>query len=164
MTSGTILWAVTCVAAAMLVIAGVPKATGRASVPMLPPILHRPLGTAEVLVGTWALVAPTTTSALAVGLAYTLLALSLLVAILRREPDCGCFGVEPVPPEWGHLGINVVLTAAALAAAASSWARPAAPTWIITAGLAFVSAAMLAEVLSTGAELRRLRDSLEANR
>ena len=164
MSDGTVIWAFTSLAAGLLVVAGIPKLAGRAAVPLLPKALHRSVGAIEVLVGAWALLIPGTLSAGAVAVGYVLLTAVLLIAILRREPDCGCFGVEPVRPEWGHLGINVALAAAAVAAAASSWSRPGLATWALLVFLSMVGAAMLAELLSTGAEVRRLRTSLEANR
>lgn len=164
MADGNVVWALTCLAAGMLVIAGLPKLAGRASVPLLPTIAHRPLGALEMLVGGWALLVPSPASAAAVSVTYALLSVTLAVAIARREPDCGCFGVEPVRPAWGHFVVNVVLMVASAAAIVSSWHRPATGAWLLTVGVSLVGAAMLAELLSTGAEVRRLRTSLEAKR
>jgi hypothetical protein len=48
--------------------------------------------------------------ALAVSLAYLLLAAFVLAALMRHVPlqSCGCFGKEDTPPTTGHLVVNVV--------------------------------------------------------
>lgn len=150
--------------AALLVVAGVPKLTGRTTVPWLPEFLSRPAGLIEVLAGAWALLAPSALSARAVSLSYGILAVALVVAIARREPDCGCFGVTPVTPQWDHLVVNLVLCASAAVAATQMAVPPGGLGSPIPIALALLGATLMAELLSTGTELRRLRLSLQESR
>ncbi|MGI9080275.1 MAG: MauE/DoxX family redox-associated membrane protein [Acidimicrobiales bacterium] len=57
--------------------------------------------------------------ALAVSVAYLLLAAFVLAALMRHVPlqSCGCFGKEDTPPTTGHLAVNLVaaVTAGAVA-------------------------------------------------
>ncbi|MEZ5239260.1 MAG: hypothetical protein R2716_10035 [Microthrixaceae bacterium] len=162
MQIATFTWALTWLAGALLVVAGLPKLAGLAEVPLLPTALARPVGLLEVTVGITAIVWPTTPAALAVGVTYLLLSGALLVAIVRREPDCGCFGVEPVEPEWGHLFVDLALAAAAFAAALGRLTEPGPTEHVVSALLAVLAAVMVAELLSTGSEIRRMRASRES--
>jgi Methylamine utilisation protein MauE len=81
----------------------------------------RALGALEATFGTWALVAPGATSALAVAALYLAFAVFLGVLIAAHVPaaSCGCAGAADVPPSILHVSLNLVAVGTAVAAAAS---------------------------------------------
>ena len=165
----SVIWIASAVGAALLVVAGIPKTSGAVSVPFIPSGMARPLGVLEIGVGAWVLVAPDTAALVAMAAMYCLLAASLSVAILRRELDCGFFGVEPVKPGITHLVVNVAFAASAVAGAAAAssgltWFRPDPNERVLAVALALLAAVMLAELLSTGADLRTIRADLRRQR
>lgn len=113
------------VGAALLVIAGAPKLSAppppRA---LLPPWTSRPLGVVELVVGSWALLAPEAGGAWAAAVLYTGLSGTMGWALARHEPDCGCFGATPVRPDVRHLSVNLVFAGAAILAALQGWTLP----------------------------------------
>lgn len=147
--------------ASLLVVAGLPKLLGRSGVPWLPRPAWRPAGFVEVAVGSWGLLLPQGGGAVGVAVTYAVLSGALLLAIVRSEPDCGCFGVEPVRPSWSHLALDVGLALIAAIAALSGWRVPGGIAGLTALGLSLVAASLLAELLSTGAQVRRLRVGLE---
>ncbi|MFV0316021.1 MAG: MauE/DoxX family redox-associated membrane protein [Microthrixaceae bacterium] len=160
----SIVWVLTALGAGLLVVAGIPKLTGAAKVPMLPELLARPLGLAEVLVGGWVLVDPSTPALVAMAGTYLLLAAALVVAMARSEPDCGCFGVDPVKPSSTHLVLNVAFCAVACVALLLD-GGPEVPMEdvtlrIVVAVLAVTGAAMLAELMSTVSDIGDTRAAL----
>jgi hypothetical protein len=75
----------------------------------------RLLGVAEMVAGTWAVIAGDLLGAGAVGLFYLGFSLFVAKALRSGSPisSCGCFGSEDTPPTAGHLALD--LTAAILA-------------------------------------------------
>lgn len=129
-------------ASALLVLAGgiklvTPRASAQALLDAGLPgsrALARGVGAAEVLVGLWALAAPGTGGALALGLLYLVFA-AFLAYVLRAHPDagsCGCAGPTPVPPSLLHLALNSIAALAGLAYAAT--AAPDARAWLASLG------------------------------
>jgi hypothetical protein len=123
------------IASVLLVVAGVGKAlapddTARALVtlagsgPRAPGLRGtrravRVGATGEAVLGTLAVAAPRPITAALVGLSY--LGFAAVVAQARRRggplASCGCLGRPDTPPTMVHLGLNLVLAAAALAVA-----------------------------------------------
>jgi uncharacterized membrane protein len=129
-------------AAALLLLAGgvklvTPRASAQALLDAGLPgsrALARGVGAAEVLVGLWALSAPGTGGAVALGLLYLVFAV-FLAYVLRTHPDagsCGCAGPTPVPPSLLHLTLNAIAALAGLAYAATS--APDAREWLASLG------------------------------
>lgn len=79
-------------------------------------------GVVEVVIGMFAIVVGSRTSAVLVASSYLVFAAFVGVALLRASPiaTCGCFGKADTPPSWVHVGINV----AAFVAAAAVVAEP----------------------------------------
>lgn len=112
-------------AAALLVVAGVPKvrdpwplvrATRSVGLRVGPGVV-RAFAVAEVLLGVLAVIRPSSWSAGLVAAAY-LGFTGFVVRALRRGgvlESCGCFGTADTPPTWPHAGVT--LAAAAVAAA-----------------------------------------------
>jgi len=144
------------IGAMLLLVAGAPKVVAGGAVPWLPPRAARPLGAAECAVGLWALVAPGAGGAIAAAGAYLVLAGALAVALVRHEPDCGCFGVAPVRPDIAHLVVNLLFAAAATTVAATGWSRPDGWEGLLLLALGATAAVLTATLLSTGADVRRL--------
>jgi hypothetical protein len=104
----------------------------------------RALALGEVVVGVWALVAPSRVTGALVALAY--LAFTAFVALALRRggvlASCGCFGRADTPPTRTHLAVTALLAASgllvALAPTASVWAGVAdhPGTGATTVGLA----------------------------
>lgn len=136
--------------AAVLVVAGAPKVVDRPSESgVIPRWASRPLGVAELLVGCWALLAPGSGGAWACTLAYVALSVTMVVAMVTRAPDCGCFGSEPVRPSGLHLAVDLVFALASGHAAIRSWAPPG--PWPVTAlwiVLVLLAAQLLVVVLT----------------
>lgn len=158
------VWAIAALGAALLVVAGMPKVSGAATVPMLPSWTARPLGLVELAVGAWVLAAPSTAAFTAMAATYLLLTGAMILAMVRSEPDCGCFGVDPVKPGVSHLLLDVAFlaagAAAAVAAGGAGWVAESALTRALVAGLALLGATLLAELMSTAADLRTTRSNL----
>jgi hypothetical protein len=118
----------------------------------------RGVGVVEIAVGLWAIVAPASGGAIALGTLYAVFA-GYLGFLLVARPDagsCGCAGPTPVPPSRLHLTLNVV--AGALGVAYAATAAPDAPAWISSLGwaalpvvLGLVVAGWLAVVAVTAA-------------
>ncbi len=115
------------VAAALLVAAGAAKVarplpTARAMYAAGLPgrtALARAVGVVEIAVGTWFLLAPSATSALALAVLYAAFAgfVGFLLVARPEAASCGCAGTSDVPPSWIHLVLNGLAVLAALAAA-----------------------------------------------
>jgi hypothetical protein len=128
------------VACCLLVVAGVAKAirpddTARAVVLLLAggrtagPGRLRSLGavrtairlgaTAEALLGAAALVLPRTPIAAAVAASYLVFSAVVLAAMVKGGvlATCGCFGTPDTPPTLVHLGVDLLLAAAAVSVA-----------------------------------------------
>jgi hypothetical protein len=116
------------IAAALLVVAGVPKvlrpaATARALAGVGLPgrsSLVRLLGAAEVAIGTAAIAAGGPLPALAVGTAYLGFAAFVAIAMGRGGASCGCLGGDETPPTAVHLVLDATAAAVALLAATAS--------------------------------------------
>jgi methylamine utilization protein MauE len=123
-------------AAALLVVAGVPKVVdpmplvralrsaglpaGRAPV--------RAFALAEVVVGAAALAAPGRGLAVLVAAAYLVFTAFVALALARGGvlASCGCFGKADTPPTRSHLAVTTALAGAAAALAVSP---PGGPVW-----------------------------------
>jgi hypothetical protein len=123
-------------AAALLVVAGVPKvadpmplvrALRSTGLPAGRPLV-RAIALAEVLVGAAALAVPGRGTAALVGLAYVGFTGFVGLALARGGvlESCGCFGKADTPPTRAHLAVTALL---ALAAGALAVAPPEAPVW-----------------------------------
>ncbi len=119
-------------AAALLVLAGLPKLADPASLVLalrsvgLParPALGRALAAAEIGRRGLALAAPGRLSGALVVVAYLAFTAFVVVALSRGGvlASCGCFGRPDTPPTRSHLVVTAVLAAAG---AAVAWAPPA---------------------------------------
>lgn len=152
------------VGALVLIVAGVPKLLTGSPVPWLPRRSARPLGAVECAVGLWAVAAPHHGGAVAAAVTYAVLTASVVVAVARHQPDCGCFGVTPVRPDALHVVTDAVFLAAALAAAVSGWTRPGGIDGVLVVVLGSTAAVLVATLLSTAADLRRLVVEVSAGR
>jgi hypothetical protein len=123
-------------AAALLVVAGVPKvadpmplvrALRSTGLPAGRPLV-RAIALGEVLVGAAALALPGRGTAALVGLAYLGFTGFVGLALARGGvlESCGCFGKADTPPTRAHLAVTALL---ALAAGALAVAPPEAPVW-----------------------------------
>ena len=123
-------------AAALLVVAGVPKvvdpmplvrALRSTGLPSGRPLV-RALASGEVLVGAAALAVPGRGTAALVCLAYLAFTGFVGLALARGGvlESCGCFGKADTPPTRAHLAVTALL---ALAAGALAVAPPGAPVW-----------------------------------
>ena len=130
-------------AAALLVLAGLPKLRDpsslvralRSVLPARTPSrglaggFGRALALGEVVLGTWALVAPSRLTGGLLALAYA--AFSGFVALALRRggvlASCGCFGRTDTPPTRTHLVVTALLALSgllvALAPPGSAWSR-----------------------------------------
>ncbi|HEX3005234.1 MAG TPA: MauE/DoxX family redox-associated membrane protein [Angustibacter sp.] len=118
-------------AAALLVLAGVPKLADPSSLVLalrsvrLParPVLGRLLAAGEIAVGALALVAPGRLSGVLVAASYLAFTAFVALALARGGvlASCGCFGRPDTPPTRTHLAVTVVLAASGVALA---WAPP----------------------------------------
>jgi len=114
------------IAAGVMFLAGVAKLRSPASAQEamsgfgLPPslTLARGLGAIEVWIGGLCLIAPGRMALTALVSAYLVFAFVLGARWLRgeRQAPCGCFGDSSVPTHLGHLAMNLVCAAVALAA------------------------------------------------
>jgi hypothetical protein len=136
-------------ASVLLVLAGVvklrtPDATAQAIIDAGLPgsrAAARGIGATEIVVGTWAIVSPTSGGALACGALYTAFA-AFLGYVLVARPDagsCGCAGPTPVPPSRLHATLNVVAAIAAFAYATTTAPAPALAAWLADLGWASVA-------------------------
>ena len=126
-------------AAALLVLAGVPKVVDPSSLVRalrsvgLPAsaALVRLLAVGEVAVGTAALVVPGRVTGVLVLLAYV--AFSAFVALALRRggvlASCGCFGRPDTPPTVSHLLVTALLAASGAVVAATSAVTTTSPWW-----------------------------------
>jgi uncharacterized membrane protein YphA (DoxX/SURF4 family) len=87
---------------------------------ILPQVLVAPLGVAlpyfEIMLGAYLTAGLFTRIAGWVAAAqFALFAVAVASLVIRQIPaDCGCFGSSlPVPPSWGHVGVDVLLALAA---------------------------------------------------
>jgi hypothetical protein len=135
-------------AAALLTLAGGvkvvrPRATAQALLDAGLPgsrAVARGIGAVEIATGAWALAAPATGGALALGVVYLGFA-AFLVYVLLVHPEagsCGCAGSTAVPPSRLHLALNVLAGVAALAYATT--AAPSLGDWLGSLGWAAVPA------------------------
>lgn len=71
-------------------------------------LLVRLIGSVELLVGAWCLVAPAGAPALALAAVYLVFAVFLCLLLVRRVPaaSCGCTARGDLPPSWLHVGLN----------------------------------------------------------
>lgn len=133
-------------AAALLVLAGVvkvvrPRSTAQALLDAGLPgsfAIARGVGVVEVGVGIWALVAPASGGAIALGLLYLVFA-TFLGYVMHAHPEagsCGCAGPTPVPPSRLHLVLNGVAGSAGLTYAAIG--GPSAAIWLDGLGVTAV--------------------------
>jgi Methylamine utilisation protein MauE len=114
------------IAAGVMLLAGLAKLRSPASAQEaisafgLPPSLTlvRALGGTEVCIGALCLVAPGPIALIALASAYLVFAAAIGARWLRgeRQVPCGCFGDSSVPTHLGHLAMNLVCAAVALAA------------------------------------------------
>ena len=125
MTAWLILVAAT-LAAGLLAAAGLvklarPLPTARAMYAAgLPssPWVARGVGLAELAVGLWFLVAPSSAAAIALGAIYLVFA-GFVAFLVTAHPDaasCGCAGAKDVPPSRLHAVLNLLAASAAFAA------------------------------------------------
>lgn len=122
------------VAAGLLVLAGGSKIAAPSSASRALASLHWPasrhlvrlLGVAEVGLGLAALVAGGRVPASLVALAYVSFSGFVALALARGGVlgSCGCFGTPDTPPTRTHLGLTLVLAAAALAVAVRPFGPP----------------------------------------
>ena len=128
-------------AAALLVLAGVPKVRDPGDLVRAVRSVGLPLGrgavrafaVAEVVVGVVALVAPGAVTAALLAMTYAVFTAFVVLALSRGGvlSSCGCFGKADTPPTRAHA---VVTGAATVAAAAVAVTVPAAP-WAVLADL-----------------------------
>lgn len=115
------------IAAALLVLAGVPKvlrprdtvnALRAAGIPA-PAVFVRVAAFAEVAIGVDALVNGNRPSAVLVALSYSVFTAFVVLALRRSTPlaSCGCFGREDTPPSRLHVAVDAAAVAAAVAVA-----------------------------------------------
>jgi hypothetical protein len=100
--------------------------------------LARAIGCVEIVVGAWALAAPSAGGALALGAVYLAFA-TFLAYVLQAHPDagsCGCAGSTPVPPSRLHLTLDIIAAGCAFAYALT--AAPSAAAWVDGLGAAAV--------------------------
>jgi hypothetical protein len=132
--------------AALLAVSGAlkvvrPRATAQAMLDAGLPgsvSVARGLGSAEVAVATWAILAPAAGGASALSFSYLGFA-GFLAYVLKTHPDagsCGCAGSKAVPPSFLHLTLDLGAGFLALGYAAAS--GPSAATWIAGLGAASV--------------------------
>ena len=137
-------------AAALLMVSGAlklvrPRASAQALLDAGLPsslALARGLGSLEVAVAAWAILAPAAGGALALALAYLAFA-GFVAYILKQHPDgasCGCAGTKAVPPSALHVTLDLAASLAGVAYALT--AAPSAVGWI--AGLGPGAGAVLA--------------------
>lgn len=151
-----VLTAPVAVAALVLIVAGVAKL--RAPAPAVGALRElglpaaalpiRALAMGEIVLGVWALVAPTGVAAIALACCYAAFAvLALLLA--RRRAGCGCFGEGDFPASRAQALLSAVLAVASAAAAVSPphglLDRPAGQAVVLVIGIA---AAAYATVLA----------------
>jgi methylamine utilization protein MauE len=108
----------------------------------------RTVGTAEIVVGAWALSAPSAGGAVALGALYLLFA-GYLAFLLVARPDagsCGCAGPTPIPPSRLHLALNLVAGTSGFAYATT--AAPSAGMWI--RGLGWAAAPIVLGLVVAG--------------
>lgn len=118
-------------AAALLVLAGVPKLADPSSLVLAlrsvglaaRPAGGRVVAAAEIAVGGLALVAPGRLSGLLVAAAYLAFSAFVAVALSRGGvlASCGCFGRPDTPPTRSHLAVTALL---AVSGGAVAWAPP----------------------------------------
>jgi hypothetical protein len=90
--------------------------------------LIRSFAAAELALGAYAALSPSTVAAVAVAITYTGFA-GLTLVLHRRRAACGCFGAGGAPASPAQSAISAVLAAAA--AAAAIW-RPHDLSWIVS--------------------------------
>ena len=174
------LTAATWACAALLVLAGVrkatsPGATGAAlQVARLPsdPRLVRALGVAETTLGMWVLVRGGTAATLLLAACYAAFA-GFAEHQRRQGAGCGCFGADDAPATAVHVGLDaaaaVVVTATALLAPTPALPEAVARaplTGALTVALLAIAAGVLRLLLSDASDLAaalaRLRPEREA--
>lgn len=144
-------------AAILLVAAGVPKlkdplplvrALRSVSLPA-GRLAVRLIAAGEVLVGTFALVAPSRASAVLLALAYAAFTGFVLLALRRGGVlgSCGCFGRPDTAPSRTHVLLTAALAAAAAALAfapppESVWAEGPSAHQVVLVGYALLLAAL----------------------
>ena len=141
-----VLTAPLAVAALVLIVAGVAKL--RAPAPAAA-ALHelgvtaaalsiRAFATGEIVLGVWALVAPTSVAAIALACCYVAFAVLALLLASRRA-GCGCFGEGDFPASRAQALLSAVL--AVVSAAAAVWPphglvdRPAGQAVVLVIGI-----------------------------
>jgi hypothetical protein len=148
-------------AAALLVVAGVPKVVDpvplvralRATGMPVPPLLVRAFALAEVAIGVWALVAPGRVSSGLVAAAYLVFTLFVARVLARGGVlgSCGCFGRADTPATRTHLGLTAAATLVALWATTDAprdvWSGVDAAT-VTTVGLGAVIAFLAWQVMA----------------
>jgi hypothetical protein len=148
-------------AAALLVVAGVPKVADplplvralRAAGMPVPRLVVRAFALGEVAVGGWAVVAPGRVSSALVAAAY-LVFTAFVARVLARGGvlgSCGCFGKADTPATRTHLGLTAAAALVALWAALDPphrvwWTVDAAT--LTTVGLAAVIAFLAWQVMA----------------
>jgi uncharacterized membrane protein YphA (DoxX/SURF4 family) len=119
----------------LLIVAGVLKAhdgpaataTSIAGYRMLPASIVAPLGVAlpyvEILLGAYLVLGLFTRVAAWLAAAqFAIFSIAVASLVIRGIPaDCGCFGSSiPTPPTWGHVALDVLLAALAVAIASTA--------------------------------------------
>lgn len=140
-------------AAALLVLAGVPKVVDPSSLvralrsvglPSAAPLV-RLLAAGEVVVGAAALARPGRLTGVLVLLAYG--AFTAFVALALRRggvlASCGCFGRPDTPPTTSHLLVTALLAASGAVVAWGSAVAPSSPWWSQAARQPGVAAALV---------------------
>ncbi len=135
-------------AAGLLVVAGLPKL--RDPLPLVRALrgagipagrtLVRVFAVAEVVVGTWAVLAPGRLSAALVGVAY-LVFTAFVSRVLARGGvlgSCGCFGKADTPATRAHLALTGVAALVGLGVAAA----PPAAAWTAVSGPVLTTTAL----------------------
>ena len=142
------------VAALVLIVAGVAKL--RAPAPAVAAVRElglradqpsiRFLAAAEIALGVWALVGPTSIAAIALACCYAAFA-GLALMLARRRAACGCFGEGDFPASRVQALLSAVL--ALTCAAAAVWPphglldRPAGQAVVLVIGIAAAAYAMV---------------------
>jgi hypothetical protein len=164
-------WALTWIAAVLLVLAGAAKlrrpdadALALAGLPSSP-VLARALGAGEVVLGLAAVLTSHPLAAAGVAVAYGGFAVVSLRMLRAGRASCGCFGATTAPLTGLHVAVNAVLGLAAAVAAGAGLAgagRPPLPddtwTWVLLAASCVLGAVLVRMVLVL---LPALADGLE---
>lgn len=164
-------WALTWIAAVLLVLAGAAKlrrpdadALALAGLPSSA-VLARALGAGEVALGIVTVLTSQPLAAVGVAAAYTGFAVVSLRMLRAGRASCGCFGETSAPMTGLHVAVNALLGLGAAVAAGAGLAGAGQPplpedpwTWLLLAASCVLGAVLVRMVLVL---LPALADGLE---